>query len=74
MARKKISYRNIWEYKTYPASRDAERRVGSGHCRFSKFQVNAVNDNITEEMRKHWGQMGDRGDNGCNSAFGYLNR
>ncbi|MDF1695396.1 MAG: carboxymuconolactone decarboxylase family protein [Saprospiraceae bacterium] len=64
---------NIWEYKTYPAFSDAERAVFDLAIAASSVP-NAVNDEISENMRKHW----DDGEIveilGVIALFGYLNR
>jgi len=64
---------NIWEYKTYPAFTDAERAVFELAIAASSVP-NAVNDEISENMRKHW----DDGEIveilGVIALFGYLNR
>jgi len=64
---------NIWEYKTYPAFTDAERAVFDLAIAASSVP-NAVNDEISENMHKHW----DDGEIveilGVIALFGYLNR
>ncbi len=64
---------NIWEYKTYGAFTDAERAVFDLAIAASSIP-NAVNDEISENMRKHW----DDGEIveilGVIALFGYLNR
>lgn len=64
---------NIWEYKTYPAFSDAERAVFELAIAASSVP-NAVTDEISENMRKHW----DDGEIveilGVIALFGYLNR
>lgn len=64
---------NIWEYKTYPAFTDAERAVFDLAIAASSVP-NAVTDEISENMRKHW----DEGEIveilGVIALFGYLNR
>jgi len=64
---------HIWEYKTYPAFTDAERAVFDLAIAASSVP-NAVNDEIAENMRKHW----DDGEIveilGVIALFGYLNR
>lgn len=64
---------NIWEYKTYPAFSEAERAVFDFAIAASQVP-NAVTDEISEEMRKHW----DDGEIveilGVVALFGYLNR
>lgn len=64
---------NIWEYKTYPAFTDAERAAFDLAIAASTVP-NSVNDEISENMRKHW----DEGEVveilGVIALFGYLNR
>ncbi len=64
---------NIWEYKTHPAFNDAERAALDLSIAASVIP-NAVNDEIAENMRKHW----DEGEIveilGVVALFGYLNR
>ena len=64
---------NIWEYKTYPAFSDAERAAFDLTIAASQVP-NAVDDEISENMRKHW----DDGEIveilGVIALFGYLNR
>lgn len=64
---------NIWEYKTHPAFTDAERAAFDLTIAASRVP-NEVNDEISEEMRKHW----DSGEiveiMGVIALFGYLNR
>ena len=64
---------HIWEYKTYPAFNDAERAAFDLAIAASSIP-NGVNDEISEEMRKHW----DEGEVveilGVIALFGYLNR
>ncbi len=64
---------NIWEYKTHPIFSDAERAVFDLAIAASSVP-NAVNDEIAENMRKHW----DEGEIveilGVIALFGYLNR
>ena len=64
---------HIWEYKTYSAFTDAERAVFDLAIAASSVP-NAVNDEISENMRKHW----DDGEIveilGVIALFGYLNR
>lgn len=64
---------HIWEYKTYPAFSDAERIVFDVAIAASQVP-NAMNDELAEEMRKHW----DDGEivevMGVIALFGYLNR
>lgn len=64
---------NIWEYKTYPAFTEAERAVFDFAIAASSIP-NQVDDNIAENLRKHW----DDGEIveilGVVALFGYLNR
>ena len=64
---------HIWDYKTYPAFSDAERIVFDVAIAASQVP-NAMNDDLAEEMRKHW----DDGEivevMGVIALFGYLNR
>ena len=64
---------HIWEYKTYPAFTDAERAAFDLAIAASTVP-NSNNDEISENMRKHW----DDGEIveilGVISLFGYLNR
>lgn len=64
---------HIWEYKTYPAFSEAERVVFDFAIAASSIP-NAVNDEISENLRKHW----DDGEIveilGVVALFGYLNR
>ncbi len=64
---------HIWEYKTYSAFTDAERAVFDLAIAASSVP-NAVTDEISENMRKHW----DDGEIveilGVIALFGYLNR
>jgi len=64
---------NIWEYKTYAAFTDGERAAFDLAIAASAVP-NAVNDEISENMRQHW----DDGEIveilGVIALFGYLNR
>jgi len=64
---------HIWEYKTYEAFTDAERAVFDFAIAASTIP-NSVNDEIAENLRKHW----DDGEIveilGVVALFGYLNR
>ncbi len=64
---------NIWDYKSYPAFTDGERAAFDLAIAASTVP-NAVNDEISENMRKHW----DEGEIveilGVVALFGYLNR
>ena len=64
---------HIWEYKTYPAFTDAERAVFDFAIAASTVP-NAVDDEIADNLRKHW----DDGEIveilGVTALFGYLNR
>lgn len=64
---------HIWEYKTYSAFTDAERAAFDLAIAASTVP-NAVNDEVSENMRKYW----DEGEIveilGVVALFGYLNR
>jgi len=64
---------NIWDYKTHAAFSDAERAALDLSIAASAVP-NAVDDAISENMRKHW----DEGEvveiMGVIALFGYLNR
>lgn len=64
---------HIWEYKTYPAFTNAERAAFDLAIAASTVP-NSNNDEISENMRKHW----DEGEIveilGVIALFGYLNR
>ena len=65
--------RNIWDYKSHPAFNDAERAALD--LAFAASTIpNAVDDTISENLRKHW----DDGEIveilGVIALFGYLNR
>lgn len=64
---------HIWEYKTYPAFSEAERAVFDFAIAASTVP-NSVNDEIADNLRKHW----DDGEIveilGVTALFGYLNR
>jgi len=64
---------HIWEYKTHPSFSDAERAALDFAIAVSVVP-NGVNENISEQMRKHW----DEGEIveilGVLALFGYLNR
>jgi len=66
-------YNNIWDYKTYPAFSEAERAVFDFAIAASSIP-NGVNDEISDNLRKHW----DEGEIveilGVVALFGYLNR
>lgn len=64
---------NIWEYKTYPAFSDAERAVFDLAIAASSVP-NAVTDEISENMRKHWEDGEIVEILGVIALFGYLNR
>lgn len=65
--------RNIWEYKTHPSFSEGERAALDLAVAASSIP-NAVDDEVAENMRKHW----DEGEivevMGVISLFGYLNR
>ena len=64
---------NIWDYKTYPAFSDAERAAFDFAIAASSVP-NAVDQQIADNLRKHW----DDGEiveiTGVVALFGYLNR
>ncbi len=64
---------NIWEYKTHEVFSDAERAAFDLAIAASQVP-NAVDDTVSENMRKHW----DEGEiveiMGVIALFGYLNR
>lgn len=64
---------NIWEYKTHPAFNDSERAAFDFAIAASSIP-NAVTQEISENLRRHW----DDGEIveilGVISLFGYLNR
>ena len=64
---------NIWDYKTYSAFTDAERVVFDFAIAASTVP-NEVNDEIAENLRKHWddGEIVEIA--GVVALFGYLNR
>jgi len=64
---------NIWSYKTYPAFSDAERAVFDLAIAASSVP-NAVNDEVSENMRKHWTDGEIVEILGVIALFGYLNR
>jgi len=64
---------NIWDYKTYPAFTDAERAAFDLAIAASAVP-NAVNDEISENMRKYWNEGEVVEILGVIALFGYLNR
>lgn len=64
---------NIWEYKTYPAFSEAER-VAFDLAIAASTVPNGVNDEISENMRKHWEDGEIVEIMGVIALFGYLNR
>ena len=64
---------NIWEYKTYPAFTDGERAAFDLAIAASSVP-NAVDDEIAENMRKHWEEGEVVEIMGVIALFGYLNR
>ena len=64
---------NLWEYKSYPAFTESERAAFDLAIAASSVP-NGVDDEIAENMRKHW----DEGEIveilGVIALFGYLNR
>ena len=64
---------NIWEYKTHPAFSEKER-IALDFALASSGIPNTVDDEIAEELRKHW-TAGDIVEIlGVISLFGFLNR
>lgn len=64
---------NIWEYKTHPCFSAAERAAFDLSIAASQVP-NGVNDEIAEEMRKHWNEGEIVEILGVVALFGYLNR
>jgi len=64
---------NIWEYKTHSAFSDAERAAFDLTIAASQVP-NAVDDAISENMRKHWEEGEIVEILGVVALFGYLNR
>lgn len=64
---------NIWEYKTHPIYSDAERAAFDLAIAASAVP-NAVNDEISENMRQHWEEGEIVEILGVIALFGYLNR
>jgi uncharacterized peroxidase-related enzyme len=64
---------NIWEYKTHPAFSEAERAAFDLTIAASQVP-NAVDDAISENMRKHWEDGEIVEILGVVALFGYLNR
>jgi len=64
---------NIWEYKTHPAFSDAERAAFDLAIAASNVP-NVVDDEISENMRKHWEEGEIVEILGVIALFGYLNR
>ncbi len=64
---------NIWEYKTHPIFSDAERAAFDLAIAASAVP-NAVNDEISENMRQHWEEGEIVEILGVIALFGYLNR
>ncbi len=64
---------NIWEYKTYPAFSEAERAAFDLTIAASQVP-NAVDDEISENMRQHWEDGEIVEILGVIALFGYLNR
>ncbi len=64
---------HIWEYKSYPAFTNAERAAFDLSIAASQIP-NAVNDEISENMRKHWTDGEIVEIMGVIALFGYLNR
>lgn len=64
---------NIWDYKTYSAFTDAERAAFDLAIAASSVP-NAVDDQISENMRAHWEEGEIVEIMGVIALFGYLNR
>lgn len=64
---------NIWEYKTYAAYTDAERTAFDFAIAASQIP-NAVDDEISENLRGHWNDGEIIEIIGVVALFGYLNR
>lgn len=64
---------NIWEYKTHPAFSEAER-AALDLALTSSVIPNAVTDEISENLRKHWNDGEIVEMLGVMALFGYLNR
>ena len=64
---------NIWNYKTYSAFTEAERAAFDLSIAASSVP-NAVDDEIAENMRKHWNEGEIVEILGVIALFGYLNR
>ncbi len=64
---------HIWDYKTYPAFTDGERAAFDLAIAASSVP-NAVDDEIAENMRKHWEEGEVVEILGVIALFGYLNR
>ncbi len=64
---------NIWEYKTHPAFTEGERAIFDFTIAASQVP-NGVNDEISENMRKHWEDGEIVEVLGVVALFGYLNR
>ncbi len=64
---------HIWEYKTYPAFSEAERAVFD-YAIAASTVPNSVNDEVADNLRKHWddGEIVEIA--GVVALFGYLNR
>lgn len=64
---------NIWEYKSHPAFSDAEK-AALDFALHSSVIPNAVDDNIAENLRAHWGEGEIVEIVGVVALFGFLNR
>jgi len=64
---------NIWEYRTHPAFDEAER-VALDFALAASQIPNAVDDALSERMRKHWNEGEIVEILGVVALFGYLNR
>lgn len=68
-----IQLENIWDYKTHEAFSEGERAALDLAIAASAVP-NAVNDAISENMRKHWAEGEVVEIMGVIALFGYLNR
>ena len=64
---------NIWEYKEHPSFSDAEKAALDFAFKASTVP-NSVDDEVAENLRKHWDEGEIAEITGVVSLFGYLNR
>ncbi len=64
---------NIWEYKTHPSFNDAERSALDFAVAASSIP-NGVDENIKENLKRHWGDGEIVEILGVVALFGFLNR